>query len=171
MRTKSLLFIFILVLVGALVVGLVSATGDGPTAKRAADLSPNGAESQPLSMFVNLEEQVDDDLYASAIIHLSPIVKEPQSGTMLRILAGTINWQCGADLLGTSYFHLEASPLSTEALETDITISYAGVTPTPPQSGVAGQYGAIIQPRPGLTWGQVDSRDDVTMEVGLLAPR
>lgn len=168
MKHKSLLLISVALLAAALVVGLVQAMGDKSDSSRASDRQPSGAESQQKPKFVHLTEQVDDALYVSAFIYLSPIVKDPQSGGLLRIVAGTINWQSGLDLLGTSFYHLAPSPLTAEAIELDGTIDFSGVTPTPPPSGIAGQYGAIIQPRPGLTWGEVESRDDLMLEVGLL---
>jgi hypothetical protein len=168
MKDRPLLIISVVILAAVLVVGLVRAMGDNSSSDRADLRRPSETELQQKPQFVRLHEQVDDALYVSAIVYLSPIVKDPQSGVLLRIVAGTMNWQSGLDLLATSYFHHAPGPLTSEAIEFDATIDFSGVTPTPTPSGIAGQYGAIIQPRPGLTWGEVASRDDLMLEVSLL---
>lgn len=144
----------------------VASHGAGSADRRAPDL-----EQQHPPMFLHRHLQVDDVLYAGAIIYLSPIMADPQSGALVRIVAGSINWQCGVDLVATSFFHLEPDPMSAEALELDATIAFSSVTPAPPQHGIAGQYGATIAPRAGLTWGQVARRADLTFEVTLLEAR
>lgn len=145
-----------------------STTGSG---NRCGEGHPQELELQHPPMFLNRHLQVDDVLYAGAIVYLSPIMADAQSGAWVRIVAGSIQWQCGVDLVGTSFFHLEPDPTSAAAIELDATIAFSSVTPAPPQHGIAGQYGATIAPRAGLTWGEVARRDDLTFEVTLLEAR
>ena len=108
--------------------------------------------------------RLHEHLRMQAAVFLSPIVLDPGNRKPSRVISVTVNWQCGLDLLTQASLFRMMDPSSAEPIYTQGTVNPSVSDPLPQDPAPDAMYAMQVEPRTGLTWGQVQASEDLVFD-------